>query len=37
MQSALVAGERLNEILELEAEKGDKEYNKVSLRDCLDR
>ncbi|MDA2530470.1 peptidase domain-containing ABC transporter [Bacillus cereus] len=30
MQSALVAGERLNEILELEAEKGDKEYNKVS-------
>lgn len=30
MQSALVAGERLNEIFDLEAEKGEKEYNKVS-------
>ncbi|KMP74555.1 peptidase domain-containing ABC transporter (plasmid) [Bacillus wiedmannii] len=30
MQSALVAGERLNEIFDLEAEKSEKEYNKVS-------
>ncbi|WP_434180362.1 peptidase domain-containing ABC transporter [Bacillus thuringiensis] len=30
MQSALVAGERLNEIFDLDPEKGEKEYNKVS-------
>ncbi|MEB8804264.1 peptidase domain-containing ABC transporter [Bacillus cereus] len=30
MQSALVAGERLNEIFDLEAEKNEKEHNKVS-------
>ncbi|HGH0915701.1 peptide cleavage/export ABC transporter [Bacillus cereus] len=29
MQSALVAGERLNEIFDLETEKSEKEYNKV--------
>ncbi|UOX99357.1 peptidase domain-containing ABC transporter (plasmid) [Bacillus cereus] len=32
MQSALVAGERLNEIFDLEAEKNEKEHNKVSLK-----
>ncbi|WP_242302487.1 peptidase domain-containing ABC transporter, partial [Bacillus cereus group sp. BfR-BA-01423] len=31
MQSALVAGERLNEIFDLDLEKNDKEHNKVSL------
>lgn len=30
MQSALVAGERLNEIFDLDAEKNENEYNKVS-------
>ncbi|MBH0346653.1 bacteriocin ABC transporter ATP-binding protein [Bacillus thuringiensis serovar muju] len=30
MQSALVAGERLNEIFDLDAEKSEKEHNKVS-------
>ncbi|QWG87389.1 peptidase domain-containing ABC transporter [Bacillus mycoides] len=30
MQSALVAGERLNEIFDLDVEKSEKEYNKVS-------
>ncbi|MGM2833603.1 peptidase domain-containing ABC transporter, partial [Bacillus cereus group sp. Bce025] len=30
MQSALVAGERLNEIFDLDAEKNEKEHNKVS-------
>lgn len=30
MQSALVAGERLNEIFDLESEKDEKEHNKVS-------
>lgn len=31
MQSALVAGERLNEIFDLDLEKNEKEHNKVSL------
>jgi len=32
MQSALVAGERLNEIFDLKLEKDESEYNKVSLK-----
>jgi len=30
MQSALVAGERLNEVFDLDAEKSEEEYNKIS-------
>ncbi|MFP3822115.1 peptide cleavage/export ABC transporter, partial [Bacillus sp. SIMBA_008] len=30
MQSALIAGERLNEIFDLDLEQNEKEYNKVS-------
>ncbi|HDR8183504.1 TPA: peptidase domain-containing ABC transporter [Bacillus thuringiensis] len=32
MQSALVAGERLNEVFDLELEKSEKEFNKVSIK-----
>lgn len=35
MQSALVAGERLNEIFDLNTEKGEQEYNKVSPKQLV--